>query len=64
MRDKRHFEIAGLVMAVALAGYIGAYFLTADYVDVGDNTPMYVVQYRWACFPSLSYFFLRAGSSR
>ena len=26
--------------------YFGAYFLTADYVDVGDNAPLYLVRYR------------------
>lgn len=26
--------------------YFGAYYLTADYVDVGDNTPLYLVRYR------------------
>jgi len=52
MRDKKHFGVAGcgvagLVMAAALAGYFGAYFLTADYIDVGDNTPLYLVRYRF-----------------
>jgi hypothetical protein len=46
MRQKRHFEIVGLVMAVLLTGYLGAYFLAADYLDAGNSTPKYWVQYR------------------
>jgi hypothetical protein len=37
---------SGLVIAAALAGYLGAYWLAADYVDVGSNTPLYLVRYR------------------
>ena len=47
MPAKRHLGILiGLVMAVTLTGYFGAYFLAANHIDVGDNTPMYLVRYR------------------
>lgn len=46
MHDKRRFGVIGLVIAVALTGYFGAYFLAADYVDLGDNAPLYLVRYR------------------
>ena len=52
--------VAIVVAAVVLLPlfYFGAYFLTADYVYVGDNAPLYLVQYRvgpvslhrFACF--------------
>jgi hypothetical protein len=46
MRDGKHFLIAGLVIAALFASYLGAYFLTAEYIDVGSNRPMYLVRYR------------------
>ena len=46
MREKRHFGVAGFLFGLVLAGYFGAYFLAADYIDVGSNTPLYLVRYR------------------
>jgi hypothetical protein len=36
--------VAAVVLVPLL--YFGAYFLAADYVDVGSNTPMYLMRYR------------------
>jgi hypothetical protein len=46
MHHKKPFTVVGLVMAAMLTAYFGAYFLAADYVDVGSNTPLYLVRYR------------------
>ena len=48
MRDKRDFGIAAFVVGVVLmlTAYFAVYFLAADYVDFGDNTPLYLVRYR------------------
>jgi hypothetical protein len=35
-----------LTLSLVVATYFGAYFLAADYVDVGDNNPMYLLRYR------------------
>jgi hypothetical protein len=43
---KRHFGHVVLVLSIALMGYFGAYFLAADYINVGSNTPLYLVRYR------------------
>lgn len=46
MHRRKYLTIIGLVMAATLIDYLGAYFLAADYVDVGDSTPYYLVRYR------------------
>jgi hypothetical protein len=46
MRDMKHFGLVALVMGFALIAYFGMYFLAADYVDFGDNAPVYLVRYR------------------
>jgi hypothetical protein len=46
MHHKKYNGIVGLVAVVALGGYFGAYFLAADYMDVGSNNPMYLLRYR------------------
>lgn len=46
MHDKKYFGLVGLVIAIAVAGYFGAYFLAANYTDFGDNAPLYLVEYR------------------
>jgi len=46
MSSKSQFSIGVLIVNFALAAYFGAYFLSARYVDVGDNTPVYLLQYR------------------
>ena len=35
-----------LSIAFGGAAYFGAYFLAADYVDVGSNRPLYLLRYR------------------
>lgn len=35
-----------LALAAAVASYFGAYLLAADYMDVGDQRPMYILSYR------------------
>jgi hypothetical protein len=35
-----------LALATAVGGYFGAYFLAADYTDMGDQRPMYLLSYR------------------
>ena len=45
MNDKRHPGVMALLIGAVLAGYFGAYFVAAEYIDVGDNRPMYLVQY-------------------
>lgn len=46
MRRTRAFATAGLMAAAVLSGHLGTYFLVADHVDVGSNTPLYLVRYR------------------
>jgi hypothetical protein len=46
MNPKSEYSIGALTVGFTLAAYFGAYFLTADYVDVGDNQPIYLLQYR------------------
>jgi hypothetical protein len=46
MRSKGKFSVAILALGVAVVIYFGAYFLAADYVDVGDQRPVYLLSYR------------------
>ena len=43
---KRASYIAITIIALSMGGYFGAYFLLADYRDIGDSPPIYVLQYR------------------
>ena len=46
MNSKRKFSVALLALGFTVAAYFGAYFLAADYVDVGDQRPLYLLSYR------------------
>ncbi|MEY2407561.1 MAG: hypothetical protein QOF48_231 [Verrucomicrobiota bacterium] len=46
MRFKKKFSAMILALGFALAVYLCGYFLAADYVDVGDQRPMYLLSYR------------------
>ena len=46
MREKRHFTVGALLLALMVIGYFGAYFLCADYISVGYSRPAYLVRYR------------------
>lgn len=46
MRYLQLFLVVGLAIALVATSYFGAYFLVADYVDVGDNVPLYLLRYR------------------
>ena len=43
---KRLLSWTILVLVLCLGLYFCAYFLSAQYVDVGDNAPHYLVRYR------------------
>src|SRR5262245_56418156 len=48
-KNRGRWTVVVIVVAAAVLlplFYFGAYFLAADYVDVGDNTPLYLVRYR------------------
>jgi hypothetical protein len=61
MRHQKPLRLVGLILvtALALGSYFCSYFLAADYVDVGDNTPMYLVRYRFGSVSlhHLAFFF-------
>lgn len=38
-------SVMNLTLAIGVAGYFGAYFLAVDYVDIGDERPLYFVEY-------------------
>ena len=46
MRSKVKFSVVVLALASAIVAYFGASFLVADYVDVGDSCPSYLLRYR------------------
>ena len=43
---KKSFHIGTIIIALCIGGYFGAYFLSADYKDIGSNTPVYILRYR------------------
>jgi hypothetical protein len=44
--DRFSFGILSVVIGLLVAGYLGAYFACVRYDDVGDNAPLYIVNYR------------------
>jgi len=46
MSSRRISYFALLTLSFLSVTYFGVYFLAADYVDVGDNNPMYLLRYR------------------
>lgn len=48
-KNRGRWTVVVIVVAVVVLlplFYFGTYFLAADYVDVGDNAPLYVLRYR------------------
>jgi hypothetical protein len=46
MRSNGKHDLLLLALATAVAGYFGAYFFAADYTDIGDQRPLYLLSYR------------------
>jgi hypothetical protein len=46
MRSKGKLSVVTLAVGFFVAAYFSGYFLTADYVDVGDQRPLYLLRYR------------------
>jgi hypothetical protein len=45
MRRSGIFDFLVLGFANAVVGYFGGYFLVAQYTDVGDQHPVYILSY-------------------
>lgn len=43
---KKSLHIAIITIILSFGAYFGAYFLSADYRDIGSNFPVYVLRYR------------------
>jgi hypothetical protein len=43
---KKSLHIAIITIALSFGAYFGAYFLAADYRDIGSNSPAYILRYR------------------